>query len=112
MWLTRAVVGFCVVIAAGCGDDKGSVSASDSASGSSSGGSSEPTGTSGAPTEGTARHFLRHLEQYWEKTGLEGCEAGLESEAAGHHGVWCRTPLAADAAILRLKPKRRREPAG
>lgn len=62
----------------------------------------------GPNAEGTARHFLRHLEQYWVKSGLEGCEGGLESEATGHHAVWCRTPPAADAAIMQLKPKRRR----
>jgi hypothetical protein len=66
----------------------------------------------GPNAEGTAQHFLRHLEQYWAKLGLEGCEAGLESEQAGHHAVWCRTPPTADAAILQLRPKRRRVASG
>lgn len=66
----------------------------------------------GPNAEGTAQHFLRHLEQYRAKLGLEGCETGLESERAGHHAVWCRTPPAADAAILQLRPKRRRAASG
>lgn len=63
----------------------------------------------GPHAEGTAKHFLRHLEQYWAKAAVEGCEAGLESDGAGHHAVWCKTPAAADAAILQLRPRRRRE---
>ena len=70
MWLTRAVVGFCVVIAAGCGDDRGGVSASDSASesGSGSGSSGEPSATTAAPTDGSA-------------SATEGDDAGSMSES-------------------------------
>ena len=63
----------------------------------------------GPHAEGTARHFLRHLEEYWKKAGVEGCEAGLESEGTGHHAVWCKTPASADAAIQQLRPRRRRK---
>jgi len=66
----------------------------------------------GPHAEGTARHFLRHLEQYWASAGLTGCEAGLASDDANHHAVWCRTPPAADAAIQRLRPRRRRPDGG
>lgn len=66
----------------------------------------------GPNAEGTAQHFLRHLEQYRDKLGLVGCEAGLESEGPGHHLVWCLTPAAADAAIQQLRPRRRRAASG
>ncbi len=63
----------------------------------------------GPHAEGTARHFLRHLHEFWARAALEGCEAGLESNGAGHHAVWCKTPESADAAIQQLRPRRRRE---
>lgn len=62
----------------------------------------------GPHAEGTARHFLRHLETYRESTGAAGCEAGVESAGTGHHAVWCKTPPDADAAIQQLRPHRRR----
>lgn len=62
----------------------------------------------GPHAEGTARHFLHHLDDYRARVGAEGCESGVESAGTGHHAVWCKTPLAADAAILQLKPHRRR----
>lgn len=61
----------------------------------------------GPRSEGIARHFLRHLEEFWKMSRLEGCEAGVESARAGHHAVWCRAPHAAEAAILTLRPHRR-----
>lgn len=61
----------------------------------------------GPHAEGTAQHFLRHLHEFWRQSGVEGCEAGLESAGTGHHAVWCKTPEAADAAIQKLRPRRR-----
>jgi hypothetical protein len=62
----------------------------------------------GPHAEGTARHFLEHLETFCRTLALEGCTAGLESQGRGHHAVWCRTPPTAEPAIQRLKPRRSR----
>jgi hypothetical protein len=62
----------------------------------------------GPHAEGTARHFLEHLETFCRQLALAGCEAGLESQGPGHHAVWCRTPEPAVAAIPRLRPRRSR----
>jgi hypothetical protein len=62
----------------------------------------------GPHAEGTARHFLEHLETFRRFHALEGCEAGLESLGPGHHAVWCSAPVAAQATLARLRPRRSR----
>jgi hypothetical protein len=60
----------------------------------------------GPDAEGTARHFLVHLVDYLARSGVTGCEHGVESAQEGHYAVWCKTPDAARTAVTRLRPRR------
>lgn len=60
----------------------------------------------GPDAEGTARHFLAHLREYLGRNGLGDCEVGVASERAGHGAAWCKAPEHAQAALLRLRPRR------
>jgi len=57
--------------------------------------------------EGTARHFLRHLDEFLQRERVEGCSTGVEASRPGQWTVTCRTPPAAAAAVRgALRPRR------
>jgi hypothetical protein len=61
----------------------------------------------GPNAERTAVHFKAHLQQFLEKNALVGCETGVASERSGHFAAFCRTPPAAQSALISsLKPQR------
>ncbi len=64
----------------------------------------------GPRAEGTARHFLRHLEEFLERHDLRGCELDTSSDGEGHVAARCRAPLEAQTSIERALRPQRREP--
>ena len=66
----------------------------------------------GPRAEGTARHFLHHLDEFLHCEALGGCSTGVEEMAAGVWAAWCRAPEEAAEPVARaLRPRRqRREP--
>ncbi len=61
----------------------------------------------GPRAQPTAEHFVEHLDGFLREHGIEGCETGLESQAAGHAAAFCVTPEEHQAAIEgALKPRR------
>lgn len=67
----------------------------------------------GPRAEGTAKHFRKHLDDFLAENTLAGCETGLASEGAGHHAVYCRTPLPVQRSIeAALRPRRFSTPSG
>ena len=61
----------------------------------------------GPRAEGTARHFLRHLDDFLAREGLTGCATAVEAPKAGQWTVSCRTPPEAMDAVRRaLRPRR------
>ncbi|HEV8238152.1 MAG TPA: hypothetical protein VGS57_02145 [Thermoanaerobaculia bacterium] len=65
----------------------------------------------GPRAEGTARHFLRHLDEFLQRERVEGCATAVEELRAGHWVVTCRTPAEAATAVRQaLRPRREIEP--
>ena len=62
----------------------------------------------GPRAEGTARHFLRHLEEFLQREAVSDCVAEVAAVKAGHWAVSCRTPLDT-AAVVRAALRPRRE---
>ena len=63
----------------------------------------------GPRAEGTAKHFLAHLDAFLQKHVLDGCKTGVDSSGSGHQAVFCKTPDAhADLVKRVLKPQRAR----
>jgi hypothetical protein len=62
----------------------------------------------GPSAEGTATHFVRHLDELLQREQLAGeCEVGHGSEEPGHHGAWCRCPTERVELLTRaLRPRR------
>ena len=61
----------------------------------------------GPRAEGTAKHFVRHLNEFFEKNGIVGCEVDTASAGQGHVAARCRAPLEAEDVIERaLRPQR------
>jgi hypothetical protein len=59
--------------------------------------------------EGTARHFLRHLDEFLGREGVAGCATSVEAPAANQWTVSCRAPAAAVEPVRRaLRPRRER----
>jgi hypothetical protein len=64
----------------------------------------------GPRAEGTARHFLRHLDDFLERERIAGCGTAVEQAGAGQWTVSCRTPPEAASRVrLALRPRRERE---
>lgn len=65
----------------------------------------------GGQAAGTAEHFRRHLDQFIEREGLDGCATGTEGYGPMHHAAWCDTPEAHCALLIaRLRPRRATDP--
>lgn len=63
----------------------------------------------GPRAEGTAVHFHTHLEEFLDNKGLQGCEAGTESQGSGHCSVFCKAPDKHAPTIEKvLRPQRMR----
>lgn len=61
----------------------------------------------GPRAEGTARHFLRHLDEFLQRERVEGCTTKVEELRKGQWTVQCRTPPAAETAVRQaLRPRR------
>jgi len=61
----------------------------------------------GPRAEGTARHFLRHVDEMLARDGVAGCTTGVATPRAGQWTVSCRAPAeAADALRRALRPRR------
>lgn len=61
----------------------------------------------GPDSETTARHFMRHLDDFLVRNACGGSVTGLSSQGEGHHAVWCRTVPDFEAGITRaLRPRR------
>lgn len=61
----------------------------------------------GPRADGTAAHFLIHLQQFLSTHGVTGCSTGLESSGQGHRAVYCLTPTeSVDAVVRSLRPQR------
>jgi hypothetical protein len=61
----------------------------------------------GPRADGTAAHFLRHLQEFLKKNDCPEMPTGLRSEGAGHQAVFCTPPAEFAAAIERsLRPRR------
>jgi hypothetical protein len=61
----------------------------------------------GPNADGTAEHFVRHLNEFFAKNGILGCETDTMSAGVGHRAARCRAPEAAEPVIERaLRPKR------
>ncbi len=61
----------------------------------------------GPHADGTAAHFVRHLQEFFATNGIEGCEVDTTSGGAGHSAARCRAPQAAEEPIQRaLRPRR------
>ena len=62
----------------------------------------------GPSAEGTAAHFLVHLDEFLVRESIEGCTTGLCDEGPGHHAAYCAAPPTAGAVLERaLKPRRK-----
>ena len=61
----------------------------------------------GPRAEGTARHFLHHLDERLRRDGVAGCTTAVESPLAAQWTVSCRTPdEAAEPLRAALRPRR------
>jgi hypothetical protein len=61
----------------------------------------------GPAAEQTARHFMKHLDEFLVRNGCVGAVSGLSSEGDGHQAVWCRPSAEDELAIERsLRPRR------
>lgn len=61
----------------------------------------------GPRAEGTATHFVVHLDEFLAREGLDGCTTGRVSQGRGHHAATCRAPERHWPALERaLRPKR------
>lgn len=61
----------------------------------------------GPTAQGTAEHFVRHLQQFLNTHQLTGCSTGVESAAPNHFGAYCIVPEIHEEAIKRgLRPQR------
>lgn len=62
----------------------------------------------GGRAQGTAEHFVRHLEEFLTATDLTGCGVGVEAYSALHSAAYCDAPHEALSTIVeRLRPRRR-----
>ena len=66
----------------------------------------------GPRAEGTARHFVVHLDEFLHRESVAGCSTGVEQVAPAHWAAWCRAPGETAEVVQRaLRPRRqRREP--
>ena len=63
----------------------------------------------GPNATGTATHFEKHLREFLQKNGVEGCETGTESAGEGHLAAFCVTPSPSVELIEKsLRPRRRK----
>lgn len=61
----------------------------------------------GGQAAGTAEHFRRHVDEFIQREGLDGCVTGTEGYSPLHHAAWCDTPDAhAEVVIRSLRPRR------
>lgn len=61
----------------------------------------------GPDADATARHFMKHLDDFLVQNTLAGCTTGVVSEGPGHCAAWCRPPAELESAVERsLAPKR------
>jgi hypothetical protein len=61
----------------------------------------------GPNAEGTARHFVRHLEQFLAEHQVEGCSVDASASFEGHFAATCLAPEAAQPVIEgSLRPNR------
>lgn len=62
----------------------------------------------GPPSEGTAEHFRKHLDEFLQREQLDGCEIGVEIVRPGQHAAaWCRcTEALMDTLGRALRPRR------
>jgi hypothetical protein len=61
----------------------------------------------GPDAEGTAQHFLEHIDGFIVQNGFVGCTTGLNREGTSHHAVWCRGAPEYEHAIEHtLRPRR------
>ena len=61
----------------------------------------------GPRAEGTARHFLRHLDEFLQREHVEGCSTAVEAPRAGQWTVTCSTPESAATGVRQaLRPRR------
>ena len=66
----------------------------------------------GPRAEGTARHFLRHLDDFLQRECVAGCTTAVAAPRPGQWTVTCRTPPAAVEAVRgALRPRRQVEDA-
>lgn len=62
----------------------------------------------GPRAAGTARHFVRHLDEFLRQHDLGGCEIGTSSDAEGHVAAFCRSSAEAQPIIEgALRPNRK-----
>ncbi len=64
----------------------------------------------GPDAEGTAAHFVRHLDEFLSRNHLSGCSTGTTSAGPGHHAAYCDAPPEVGSAIERALRPRRSEP--
>ena len=61
----------------------------------------------GPRAERTARHFLRHLDEFLQRERVEGCRTAVEAPRSNQWTVTCHTPpAAAEAVRAALRPRR------
>ena len=61
----------------------------------------------GPRADGTAQHFLIHLQDFLKKNDCPEMPTGLRSEGAGHQAVFCAPPPELELTIERsLRPRR------
>lgn len=65
----------------------------------------------GPRAQGTAEHFVEHLNAFLDRHGFAACETGTESRGPGHRAAWCRVGAAAprevhDGIHAALRPRR------
>lgn len=61
----------------------------------------------GPRAEGTARHFLRHLDEFLLREGVGGCSTAVEQPRKGQWTVSCHAPAeSADTVRRALRPRR------
>jgi hypothetical protein len=60
--------------------------------------------------EGTARHFLRHLDEFLGREGVGGCATAVAQPGPGQWTVSCRTPSQSVDVLCRALRPRRQEP--
>lgn len=55
----------------------------------------------GPQAQGTAEHFLRHLDEFLEREGFEGCATGVQALGPAHSACFC---VCAEGQVAKLGP--------